>query len=194
MFKKFSIGALAFVVFVLGITGTVLAQESEPPFDGVCPYGTGCGGYGMGGLGYNGSMPGIVAEALGITVGELSAALADEQTVAEIATAQGVELADVIAALIAPRVERLQQAVADGNMTQEQVDSLIDEMTEHMLYRLENLGLGYHGDGSGGCGMMGGGSYGRSSGMRGGHGGGMQRGGWSGGADTSNLPARSPRF
>jgi hypothetical protein len=191
MFKRRSIGALAAVILVLGVAGTALAYDPTPPADGVCPYGGTCGGYGMGGYGYYGTMPGLLAEALGMTVEELYAALAEGRTVAELAAAQGVELADLAAALIAPRVERLEQAVADGYMTQEQADWMIAEMTEQMVWRLESFGLGYGGFG-GGCGM-GGGGYGHRGGMGGGgyygRPGGMQGGRWG---NNTGTPGFSP--
>ncbi|MCP4540914.1 MAG: hypothetical protein GY832_27580 [Chloroflexi bacterium] len=165
MFKKVSVGVLVVVVLALVVAGAVFAQESFPPTDGVCPYGETCGGYGygMGGFGYHGTMPTILADALGMTSEELYEALSAGQTIAELAEAQGVSLDDLVDALIAPRVEQLEQAVADGYMAQEQADEMIAQMTEHMAYRLKDFGLGYGGQGSygrGGCGMMGGSTYG----------------------------------
>jgi hypothetical protein len=118
-------------------------------------------------------MPTILSEALGMTFEELQAALADGQTIAELADAQGVKMDDLVDALVAPRVERLEQAVADGYLTQEQADDMVEQMTEHMTSRLENGGLGYGGYQGGGCGMMGGG-------FRGGRGGGWRGGRWGG--------------
>ncbi len=182
MFKKFSVGILIAIVLVLGVVGTVFAQDTTPPANGVCPYGGTCGGYGMGGgFGYRGTIPTILAEALGMTTEELYAALSDGQTIAEVAAAQGVSVDDLVDALIAPRIEQLEQAVADGYLTQEQVDLMIAQMTENMAYRLENFGLGYGsqgGYGRGGCGMTG-------SGNSGGRQGGRMGGRWGGNATQS---------
>jgi hypothetical protein len=60
--------------------------------------------------------------------------------------------------------------VADGTMTQEQADWMLEEMTEHLAWQLENGGLGGYG---GGCGMRGGG-WNPQDGMRG-----YRGGGWS---------------
>ena len=87
-----------------------------------------------------------------MTVEELSAALAEGKTVAEIAAEQGVELGALVAALIAPRAEFLNQAVVDGRLTQEQADAMLEEMTEHLTWQLENAAVGGYG---GGCGMRG---------------------------------------
>ncbi len=196
MFKKLLMSVVVLAALWLGVTGVVFAQNPTPRFDGACPYGGACGGAGMGGhmmggYGYQGALPELLAEALDMTVDELVAALSDGQTVAELAEAQGLDLADVAAAVVAPHVERVQQAVADGYLTQEQADWMIEEMTEHMAYRLENFGLGQGGFGGGGCGMTGGGSFGNSrgstrGGMMGGRGGGDNSAPrWSAPAPTS---------
>jgi hypothetical protein len=184
VFRRFGIAVLALLVLVAGLAGVVLAQDPAPPPTDLCPYGGTCGGYGsgrygMGGYGYAGSMPTLLAEALGMTVEELNAAQAAGQTVAEIAAVQGVELADVVAAVLAPHAERLAQSVADGYLTQEQADSMLAAMTEHMTWRLQTLGTGY----GSGCGMIGRGGYAPpgSTGDYGwrGHHGGMRGGRWS---------------
>jgi hypothetical protein len=186
MFKKVLVGVSLVVVLALSITGIVLAQDPQETDEGVCPFGGTCGGvgggFGMGGFGYRGTIPSRLAEELGMTLDELSAALAEGKTVAEIAEEQGVELGDLVAALIAPRAEYLKQAVADGRLTQEQADWMLEEMTEHLTWRLENVGVGGYG---GGCGMSGGGWQGSGRGYRGGRG--MRGGVWG------NGPA-APRF
>jgi len=182
--KRLGFALLVLAVLVAGLAGVVLAQDPEPPAAGVCPLGGTCGGYGMGGrgmggYGYAGTMPALLAEALGMTVEELYAAQTAGQTVAEIAAAQGVELADVVAAVIAPRAERLAQSVAGGYLTQEQADAMLAAMTEQMILHFENPGTGY----GGGCGMGGRGAFApqgdaENPGWRG-HRGGMWGGRWS---------------
>jgi len=166
--KRFGIAVLVLSVLAAGLAGVVLAQDDTPEAGDLCPFGGECqghgtGGYGMGGhgmmgYGYAGSMPALLAEALGMTTEELFAAQESGQTVAEVAAAQGVELADVVAAVIAPRAELLAQAVADGRLTQEQADAMLATMTEHMTARFEESGVGC----GGGCGMGGGGRFGTS--------------------------------
>ena len=191
MLKRVGIAMLILSVLVAGLAGVVLAQDDTPPAGDLCPFGETCGGYGMGGYGrggngYAGTMPTLLAEALGLTTEELYAAQESGQTVAEIAVAQGVELADVVAAVVAPHAERLAQSVADGYLTQEQADAMLATMTEHMTARFETLGLGY----GGGCGMGGGGRFGTSddTGTFGGRGhrGGMGGGRWSAPAAQSS--------
>ncbi|MBN1139526.1 MAG: hypothetical protein JXM73_23320 [Anaerolineae bacterium] len=183
MLKRLGIAVLVVSVLAVGLAGVVLAQDDTPPAADACPYGEACGGYGQGGhgmrgYGYAGSMPTLLAEALHMAREELYAAQTAGQTVAEIAAAQGVELADVVAAVVAPHAERLAQAVADGRLTQEQADAMLANMTEQMTLRFETL----TGDGAG-CGRWGSGEFGPpddtgSFGGRG-HRGGMGGGRWS---------------
>jgi hypothetical protein len=178
MFKRLWLGGLVAAVLALGLVGTTLAQEPVTPGDGVCGFAGTCAGPGTGGWGQRGGMYVALAEALGMTLDELNVALAEGQTISEIAAARGFEMADLVAALIAPRVEALNEAVADGRLTQEQVDEMIEEMTEHLTERLGTWTPGYGGFGGGfggGCGMGGG--------FRGGRG-----GRWQG----SGMPGRSP--
>jgi hypothetical protein len=177
MFKKILLGVSLAVVLALSLVIIVFAQEPVDPEEDVCPFGGACGGFGhgMGGFGYRGTMPTVLAEELGMTLEELYAALDDGKTIAEVAADQGIALADLVAALVAQRAEDLSKAVADGYLTQDQADLMLEEMTEHLTWRLENLGLG-------GCGMRGGGpGYRHGRGMHGG-GRGMHGGGWGNGA------------
>jgi len=186
MAKKLGIGLA--MVLILSITGIVMAQDTPPledgcPFNGTCSYDDGFGGMMHGGArggmwGYGGTVPELLAEALGMSEEDLTAALAEGKTVTELAEAQGIELADVVAVLIAPRVERLDQAVEDGTMTREQADWMIEEMEEHMLQMLEwGMGVG-GGRGSYGSGCpMHSGISGSTGGFRGGMHGYRQSGG-----------------
>lgn len=67
----------------------------------------------------------IIADTLGMSQQDLIAELRTGKTVAEVAQAQGVDLTTVVDALLAPRAERLQQAVDNGRLTQEQADALL---------------------------------------------------------------------
>jgi hypothetical protein len=183
MLKRLGVAALVLLVLVAGLVGVVLAQDATPAPEDACPYAGTCGGQvqggrGMRGYGYAGSMPTLLAEALGMTVEELQAAQAGGQTVAEMAAAQGVELADVVAAVMVPRAESLAQAVAGGRLTQEQADAMLATMIKQMTSRFEGT-AGY----GGGCGMWGTGENGPSGNTGGcggcGHRGGMMGGRWS---------------
>jgi polyhydroxyalkanoate synthesis regulator phasin len=72
-----------------------------------------------------GGDPSTVAESLGIEEDELRSALEDGQTIAEIAEEQGVDVQDVVDDIVAAQQERLDEAVADGDLTQEQADEIL---------------------------------------------------------------------
>jgi hypothetical protein len=165
MFKKIGIGlAIAAVVAAVGV-GAVLAQEptptatppgGSPPAEADGPVGP-QGGRGMRGGPHDGPLE-VVAEALGMTVDELRAALADGQTIADLAAAKGVPLDDIADAMMAAETGRLQQAVKDSRLTQEEADAKLAEMKASILAHLESGEfVGPFGPGSpGGCGGPGG--------------------------------------
>jgi len=133
MFKRVTIGVLAAAVVALSVVGVALADDSTPPADGALPNG---GGRWMAGPRVGrGGQPGALAEALGMTVDEVHAALAG--TIAELADSQDMTLEEVVDALIAPVIERIQQAVDDGRITQEQADERIEQMEENALEGLQ---------------------------------------------------------
>jgi hypothetical protein len=138
MFKRIGIGVLVAMVVAAGVAGVVLAQEPTPPSDGVAPSDgpPAGGGFGMRGPhGMHGGQPQALADALGITIDDVHAALAG--TIADLAEGQGMTLADVKDSLIAPMIERIQQAVEDGRLTQEEADEQIEQMEERLLEGLE---------------------------------------------------------
>ena len=136
--KVVGIVSVTAIVGVLALGAVAFAQR---PVDG--PFGPGGGmghpPFGMRGPGAFGPMgrPGgpmggeVLAEALGMSVEDFQAALAEGQTPQEIAQAQGIDWADVEAALQAAAEDHLQQAVDDGKLTQEQADAILERMAEH---------------------------------------------------------------
>jgi hypothetical protein len=111
-------------------------------------------------LGLGGDLS-TVAESLGIDEDELRSALEDGRTIAEVAEEEGVEVADVVDDIVAAQRERLDEAVADEHLTQEDADALLDGAEERVtafvngempdLEDLPDLGelprLRHHGDG-----------------------------------------------
>lgn len=67
----------------------------------------------------------IIADALGLTVDDLTAARDAGQRLPEIAAQQGVGMSAVQAALQTALADALQQAVADGRITQAQADDIL---------------------------------------------------------------------
>jgi polyhydroxyalkanoate synthesis regulator phasin len=72
-----------------------------------------------------GGDPSTLAESLGIEEDELRSELQDGKTIAEIAEEQGVDVQDVIDDIVAAQRERLDEAVADGDLTQEEADEIL---------------------------------------------------------------------
>jgi hypothetical protein len=152
MNKKFGwlIGALAIALLAVGVYGTttVFADDEVPPF----PFGErGPGGPGgpRGGHILDGAALEAVAGALDMSTDELSAELQAGKTLQELADAAGVDIQEVHDALQAVREtdmrERITQAVADGTMTQEKADWLLEGLDKGFL---DGPGFGFgHGFG-----------------------------------------------
>ena len=77
------------------------------------------------------AMQTAVANALGVSVDELEAMKAEGKRLPQIAEELGVEMSAVREAVQAARAEALQQAVADGKITQEQADWLLEHGGKH---------------------------------------------------------------
>jgi len=187
MIKKLALVLTGFVLaaVVFGVVGFAYAQTQNPPdADGICPF---CddaeGDVGRGGMmrgsdwmAHGGmmdfdedeygpmhdSMMAAFAEALGLDVEELETRHAAGETMWQIAEAQGYNLEAFNALMFETRSAALDQAVADGLLTQEQAD--------WMQSRWETMQTNGFRPGSGNC--QGDGFSGR---------GGMMHGGrWSG--------------
>ena len=72
------------------------------------------------------------ADAIGIEEDELLTALRDGQTIAEVAESEGVDSKTVIDALVAATRERLDEAVADGRIEQQDADERLADATERI--------------------------------------------------------------
>ena len=151
MSKKWKIGlAVSSVVAALliggaAITGSALAQEEDPPVGEETPRLPGAMGSRHGGRGGRRGGPGSaddIATALGLTIEELEAAREEGKSLTDLALEQGVEIADIQAAMEAARQARIAQGVADGRLTQEEADELLANMPPAEEGRLpEVLGI-----------------------------------------------------
>jgi hypothetical protein len=83
----------------------------------------------------------VAAVALGITEDELRTQLRAGSSIAEIATAQGVELQTVIDALVADATAEIDQKVTDGDLTAEQAAERKAGLTERITELVQNEGL-----------------------------------------------------
>lgn len=78
----------------------------------------------------------IVLDTLGITADELRDARQDGTSLAELAEAQGVDVATLIDALVSAAEERIAKHVADGDLTQEEADERLAEVEERITDRV----------------------------------------------------------
>lgn len=150
------IGGFLAVLVVVGAIGAGIAyaDDSTPPAPANGQMLNGRGPRDGRGLGQ--AELEAAAKVLGMTTDELSTALQSGKTLEEIATAQGVDFADVQAAIQAAHREeiraQIEQAVADGTMTQDKADWLLEGLDKGYLDGGPGFGLGFGRGGHGGSG------------------------------------------
>jgi hypothetical protein len=159
MKKLLLIGTFVLVALV-GISSLAFAQTPNPTTPQT-PWGPGKGFGGMHPGGMWGQfdenqlspmhdyMQAALAEALGLKIEDLQAAQAEGKTVWQLAEEKGFSVEDFQAVMLEARTSAIQSMVADGLLTQDQADRMLNGM--HGMW-----GQG----GSGGCPGMGGG-YGK---------------------------------
>ncbi len=174
MLKKALPVVMLVALLAMAFPLVVGAQEGNPP-DGAARPGMMVGGgfanrgVRRGGLLTGGvSMVDATAQVTGMEVADVIAALRDGKTFADLADPQAI-----VDEMIAARSEALAQAVAEGRLTQEQADEMLDRMSADLLERTEAVhtprgaGNGYALEGArpqDGAGFRGGNGQGR--GMR----------------------------
>ncbi len=134
------VAVVGIVALILGGVGYAYAQDDDPS----TPFGRGFGHhveFGKGMFGWDDddygpmheTMEAAIAAALGMTVEELEAAHEEGKTGWDIAQEQGLTEEEFSTLMSDARTAALEQAVADGTITQEQADwmqSRWDEMKE----------------------------------------------------------------
>jgi len=88
--------------------------------------------------GGRGRMAETAAAALGMTVDELRSELQSGTTIAEVAAAKGVDVQEVIDALVAKAKQHLDEEVASGEHTQAEADAKLAEITARITDRVNN--------------------------------------------------------
>jgi len=127
MFNKITIGVLLAVALVVSMAGIAFAQEELPTDGECCP----CPPPSFKPLE-------VAADALGMEARALRDALKDGQTIAELAEAQGVPLEDVAEALLDPVIYRIEKAVKEGQLSEEDAEERIANMTGRLVEALES--------------------------------------------------------
>lgn len=128
-------------------------DEALPPGRGLGHRGGGPGHGPWGGPRGHGALhlaADTLAEAAGATVDELREAFRDGTTLAELAQSNGVERSALVERLVAAAQERLDAAVADERLTQEQADERAAGLAERIERLVDRAG---HGPRHGGFGM-----------------------------------------
>lgn len=92
-----------------------------------------------------------LAEALGLTPDELNAELASGKTLLQIAETKGVSQEQLDAALETSVKAGLDEAVADGVLTQAQADQMLNQMGGNYSWMISHMGNFGGGFGPGGC-------------------------------------------
>jgi polyhydroxyalkanoate synthesis regulator phasin len=111
----------------------ITAIQEARPFGGRGP--------GFGGHGHH-MIVGLdtAATALGVSTEDLRTALADGKSIADVAAEQGVDVQTVIDALVAQASAHLDEAVADGRLTEEEAATRKTEVTEKITEVVNQAG------------------------------------------------------
>lgn len=123
-------GALALAIVFAGV-GVAAAQSDDPPFEpGEGPFGPqhrpGMGPQDGPMAEYHEVIDQALAEALGISLDEFEAARQEGEKLFELAEAAGVDLEELRVVMDEARAEVLEQALADGVITEEQFEWMQD--------------------------------------------------------------------
>jgi hypothetical protein len=95
------------------------------------------GGQGM--MGRENSLIAVAAGELNMTTDELIAALGGTRSIAQVAAEHNVAVDTIIDAFLAPRVERLNEAVAAERITQEQADQMLVTMRTNVTTHINEV-------------------------------------------------------
>lgn len=92
-----------------------------------------------------------LADQLGLKPEDLTAQIQSGKTLAQIAQEKGVNIKDLAATMETNMKVGLAKAVKDGQLSQAQVDLILQHMTGQYEWMLDNMGNGMMGIGQGGC-------------------------------------------
>ena len=129
--KLLTVGLVVTGLLVVSFAGAALA-DSPADAEDACPYHHGEQGWG----GFQGQgivLAETVSPLLGLTADEIQAQRDEGKSLAEIAAAQGVSQEALVEAIVAAKSTILQQRVADGFLTQEQADLMLEWMEQRTI-------------------------------------------------------------
>ncbi len=146
--KVIGIGLVAVLLLTFVLAGTVFA-DTPGNGDNTEAY---CGFGGHGFWGDDEYCSDTVADLLGLSHDEIHELRLEGQSMVEIAAAQGVSEAELVAAILADKTEVLQARVAEGTITQEQADLMLQQMEERTVLAVNRTTTGpaeWRGSGAG---------------------------------------------
>ena len=88
-------------------------------------------------MGRDTSLTSIAADALGMTLDELQAAMQGGESIADLAAERNVDTQTIVDAYVADLSESLAQHVADGKMTQQQMDDALEQAAAQATEQLD---------------------------------------------------------
>lgn len=142
-----SLGVVA--LLVMGLSGTVFADTPEGESESALDY---CAGYGWHGFQNEaGVCSDAVVELLGLTAEEIHEQREAGKSLVEIAVDQGVSEDELIEAMMAAKREAVEAKVADGTLTAEQAELVLQQMEERTSLAANRTTTGPT-EWSGGCG------------------------------------------
>ena len=124
-----------------GLALAPAAMAATPSTDSSASSSTSTAERGREGHGPRGERPGLetVMTVLDMTEDELKAAREAGTTLAELAEQQGVEVADLIDALVADAEEHIAEHVAEGDLTQDEADARLAEIEQRITDRVNGV-------------------------------------------------------
>ncbi|MBN1630025.1 MAG: hypothetical protein JW990_09685 [Thermoleophilia bacterium] len=158
--KKTIVTAVLAAILALAVAVPAFAATESTPAAPTDTAACGLGYGGIRGLGAGGQMSVAVSELLGMKLADLSAARQDGQSLAEIAQSKGISAGTLTSDLLEAHKAALADAVADGRITQERADLMLQNMSEWIADRIDDTQVGLPPAGRGGHGRGGQGGYG----------------------------------
>jgi hypothetical protein len=107
-------------------------------------------GFGMRGgpmgfrMGGSDSLYSVAADKLGMKLTELLTELQKDKSIADVAKDKGVDTQSIIDAYVAQAKAKLDESVADGDITQKQADFQLEQLTDRVTDQVDSTGVGGH--------------------------------------------------
>jgi hypothetical protein len=138
--KKTIMTVVLAAVLALAVAVPALAATETTPAASTATCGQGYGG--MRGLGAGGQMSVAISDLLGMEPADLSAARQDGRSLAEIAQSRGISTDTLISGMLEAHKAALADAVADGRITQERADLMLQNMSDRISDRIDDTEAG----------------------------------------------------